>query len=448
MANQFASFNQASVFSSIPHEPSITLASNCIRDFFGPTVQLVADCLQARGGSSTLSQIIKTIDCKLGKSGRSSERVKMIRGSKLCITSSSGTPSSSSIRASLLVLIQHSIVTYSKTTTKTGPNKRKTIFKYHFDPERARILPRYPRFVEYTKKALGETAAALVEEFLLQGRMRTADAVEATVEQLKQQKNSPASDRYTYREAVLGGFRRLVLGGFIKEVKDIKDEEDGGETEFQDSASTPTRKDIDNSGDPATVSLLQNGSYKSLPPSAVWRVNIRMFHDSLRAVSLGTLVYEMYGHKVQFSGSMVAAALKLAAYKQHAEEDTDYESQTFFTIESIQRYLSKPVLQDLEKKTGGVTVNIHKALVELTEFRNPQVVQETEVADGHPENSKFQITTKRLVKYMHDRIVNQVSTCITTSRFTSRFNLCLSLTFPFRSFSMAMVKLLPESAQY
>lgn len=408
MANQFASFNQTSALSSIPHDPAISLASNCILDFFGPTVQIVADCLQTRGGALTLSQIIDTINAKLDNRERTNERIEMIRASKLCTTYSSGSPSASSVRAALLVLIQHSIVNYSKTTITTK-SKRKTVYRYRFDPERARILPRYPRFVEYTKKALGETAAALAEELLLQGRMRTVDAVEHTVEQLKQQKCTPASDRYTYREAVLGSFRRLVLGGFIKEVDEIMDDGgDEGEFEFGGVEALPAKASVDDTDDPATVSLLQNGPYKSLPPSAVWTVNIRMFHDSLRAVSLGTLVYEIYGHKVQFAGSMVAAALKLAAYKQHAEGDLNYESQNMFSTETVQRYLSKPVLQDLEKKSGGVSVNLHKALLELSKFQNPQVVQEVEVADGRPEDAKFQITTSKLVRYMQDRIVNQV----------------------------------------
>jgi hypothetical protein len=243
--------------------------------------------------------------------------------------------------------------------------------------------------------------------------MRTIDAVEQTVEQLKQQKDTPASDRYTYREAVLGSFRRLVLGGFLKEVDEVKEDGgDEGETELLDDKSLPSKTNVDSTDDPATVSLLQTGPYKSLPPSAVWRINIPMFHDSLRAVSLGTLVYEMYGHKVQFSGSMVAAALKLAAHKEHAEGDKNHESQTSFTTETIQRYLSKPVLQDLEKKAGGLTVNLHKALVELSMFPYPQVVQEVEVADGHPEDAKFQITTSRLVQYMQNRIVNQVCICV------------------------------------
>ena len=111
-----------------------------------------------------------------------------------------------------------------------------------------------------------------------------------------------------------------------------------------------------------------------------------MFHDSLRAVSLGWLVAERYGHKVQSSGSMVTAALKLAAHKRHAQQDADFETQSNFSTESITRYLPKSVLQNLEKKPGGVFPNLHKALVELTKFTNPSVVEEMEVAIEPPED--------------------------------------------------------------
>lgn len=412
--NQFASFNPTTELASISHDPLVTLSSNCIRDYFGSTVQLVADCLQARGGASTLAQITNTIKTKLEERGRTKERVEMIKVTRLRTKTSFGRPSANSIGAALLVLIQHSIVTYTKTTTVIR-EKKKVIYRYEFDPDRARLLPRYPRYVEYTKKSMGETGGALVEELLLQGRMRTVDAVEQTVEQLKQLKSPPASDRYTYREAVLGCFGRLVQGGYIEEVTEVKDDGgDIGETEFhglETLSGNNKEEEVDGNDNPATVSLLQSGQYKSLKPSAVWKVNTRMFHDSLRAVSLGTLVYEIYGQKVQYAGSMVAAALKLAAYKEHAEGDKNFESQKLFSTENIQRYLSKPVFQDLEKKPGGVNLNMYKTLIELCKHHNPQVVQQVEVADGHPEDAKFQITTTKLVRFLQDRIAKQVCLC-------------------------------------
>lgn len=416
MANQFARFVHTSPLSSIPHDPAISLASDCVRDFFGPTVQLVADCLQARGGASTLSQIHKFINSKSQSKVRTEERKEIIKVSQLRTTAFTGSPSISSIRAALLVLIQHSIVTVTKSTTTARSGKR-TKYTYKFDLERARILPRYPRFVEYTKKALDETAAALIEELLIKGRMRTVDAIVSTVEQLDM-KDAPRSDRYTYREAVLSSFRRLVAGGFIQEVKEIVDlseQEQDREEEFE-GAPPPAKKqrveEEDASDDPTVVSLLPN--YKNLPRDAVWKVNIRMFHDILRALSLGLLVAERYGNKVQSAGSIVTASLRLAAHKEHAENISDFESQTLFTTESITRYLPKSVLQILSDKPGGVHLNLHKSLVELTNFNNPPVVEEMEVSDGQPENAKFQIQTRNLVQYLHDRINHQVWTSIST----------------------------------
>jgi hypothetical protein len=408
MANPFARFVHTSTLASLPHDPPLSLASNCVRDFFGPTVQLVADALQARGGASTLGQLIATIASKSRSKFRTDERKEIIKVSQLQSTSSAGGPSTPSIRAALLVLIQHSIVLVKKSKVTTSA-KTKTIYTYEFIIDLARLLPRYPRYVEYTKKALDETAAALIEELLVQGRMRTVDAIVATVEQLHQLKDAPRSDRYTYRQAVLESFRRLVGGGFIQQVQKIKDEEE--EAEFEDHPPPSAKKariEDHPTDDPAVVSLLQSGPYKILPREAVWRVNLEMYHDSLRAVSLGWLVAERYGHKVQSSGSMVTAALKLAAHKRHAQQDTDFETQSNFSTESITRYLPKSVLQNLEKKPGGVLPNLHKALVELTKFTSPPVVEEMEVADGHPENAQFQIATRKLVQYLHDRIIHQV----------------------------------------
>lgn len=472
MASQFAGFHHTSPLSSIHHDPTISLASNVIRDAFGPMVQLVADALQARGGTSTLSQIINTIYIECQKKGipvawkaegRTKERLEIIRVSKLQTHASRDSASTPVIRAALLVLIQHSIVTVTKSNSNSHGNnsrnnnsdsnsnnnharvrKSRKIYHYQFHAERARILPRYPRFVEYTKKALDETAATLIEELLVQGRMKTVDAIVATVDQLQQIKETNASEtsptaaaasgntssRYTFRQAVMESFRRLVAGGFIHQVSPLLDEteeeDEDAEFEWNENGATmppPAKRPRlspdapgDESGeadDPAVLSLLQSGPYKILPRDAVWRVNIRMFHDSLRAVSLGWLVAERYGHRVQSAGSIVTAALKLSAYRTHAQlqdnQRQDYEAQHFFCPEDLTRYLPKTVLQNFEKKAGGVIQNIFKALQELcVKCDNPVVVNEVEVAPGRPEQAKFQITTNKLVNYLQSRIVHQI----------------------------------------
>jgi len=434
MANQFARFNQTSALASIPHEPAVTLASNAIRDAFGPMVQLIADCLHARGETSTLGQILHVIQTKsnhkamtqYGKS-RTKERSEIIRVSHLQTTSSRDGPSIPAVRAALLVLIHHSIVKVNKSTIHTGKRSR-VIYTYQLDTNRARMVPRYARFVEYTKKALDDTAATLVEELLERGRMMTIDAVVSTAERLQQLQESSSSaafadSKVTSRQAVLESFRRLVGSGFIEEVTEIKDANDEEEMEFEwnemsDEPAVKKRR-LNPSGrgaldgdDPAVVALLQSGPYKTLSRDSAWRVNIEMFHESLRALSLGWLVSERYSNKVQSAGAIVTAALKLVAYRRYApsqkQQQHDYDAVFTFFPADLVPYLSKGFLQNFEKKPGGVVTNLYKALRELSHFTNPRVVDEVEVADRQSAQSKFQISTSKLVDYLQNRIIHQI----------------------------------------
>eukprot|EP00536_Pseudo-nitzschia_multiseries_P004468 jgi/Psemu1/188101/e_gw1.74.24.1 len=453
--NQFARFASTSPLSSIPHDPSVTLASNCIRDFFGPTVQLVADALMSRSGGATLAQIIATIETKAYISAeRSSERQKVMQLAKMrsstinTLNSNGDPPSPASVRASLLALIQHSAVKVKKRTrtitsnkkTKNATTRTKSTYLYEIDMERARIFPRYPQFVEYIKKQQDETASTLVEEILIQGRARTVQAIALTVEQIQKHQDddrgesslSRADHRYTSRQAVLESFLRLARNGYIEEVsrvKETREDDDHGETEFEEQLAISNADDdgFDDDEDPTIVSLLRTGPYKNLPTKAIWRINTDMFHEQMRAVRIGWLVAERYNHKIQSSGSIVSAALKLAAHNRYGNTNLksssnnannnngnstaatiDFESIHNFTVEKIPRFLPKTIVQSLEKKEGGVIDNIYKALVDLTHESNPVVVEQVEVTPGQPGQSKFQIQTRKLVDYLRDRIVHQI----------------------------------------
>jgi DNA-directed RNA polymerase III subunit RPC3 len=434
MANQFARFNHTSPLASISHDPAISLASNAIRDAFGPMVQLVADCLQARGETSTLAQILHVIHTKSDHKAmtasskyRTKERSEIIRVSQLQTASSRDGPSTPAVRAALFVLIQHSVVKVTKSTVRTG-KRNKVVYSYQFDPNRARMIPRYARFVEYTKKALDDTAATLIEELLERGRMMTIDAVVSTAErlQLLQDLSSSAAfpdSKVTSRQAVLESLRRLVGGGFIEQVAEIKDNDEGDEIEFEweekgeEPAAkkrrlSPSAAGVLDDEDPAVVALLQTGPYKTLPRDALWRVNLEMFHESLRALSLGWLVSERYSHKIQSAGAIVTAGLKLVAYRRFApsqkQQQHDYDAIFTFCPGDIVRYLSKGFVQNFEKKPGGVTPNLYKALRDLSACTNPRVVDEVEVADGQSAQAKFQIATVKLVDYLQDRIIHQI----------------------------------------
>lgn len=422
MANPFGGFVHTSPLSSIDHDPTVTLASNCIRDYFGPTVQTVADCLESRGGASTLSQLVSAIrgQCRRPWNEERERLVARVEGGKYKLDRARGPASSGfvadvePIRDALLVLIQHGMI-HVNNIQHPKPT-------YRFLVHRARLLPRYPRFVEYAKKSLDETAAALAEELLLHGRMRTVDAIVATVNRLQELGTDAASvktNRYTFRQAVVESFRRLVEGGFIEKLSPPKKDVEQQELEFEQGDSNKVVKvepdeaaresGAEGDDDPAVVTLLSQGAYRNvLPRNAVWQINVDMFHESLRAFCIGRLVAERFGHKVQSAGSMITAALKLGAHKKHALKLQDYEEQTVFTPDAIVNYLPKPVQQVLEKKAGGILKSLSKALVEMTHLTYPTVLFETEEATGHPNGGKFQVATRQLVDHLRDRIHQQV----------------------------------------
>lgn len=384
MTNTFGGFVHTSPLASQPHDPPLTLASNCVRDFFGPIVQTVFDALVKTGGTLTLSALVSCIrkQCTRILNG---EREKLIVRGKYKLQRAKGPSSNgyvveaSSIRAGLLVLLQHDIVSVSGISPRPH---------YTVDPRKARLVTRYPKWIEYVKKVMDETAAKLVETLLLEGKASTVDAIFQTVENLSE---VPKSDRYTQRQAVVETFHRLVEGNFVEKVAPLFIEED--EVEKEQKAKQPTFED------PAIVSILSNAPYKTtLPRHAVWRLNWKLIQSSLKSFCLGRLVAERYGHRVVSAGSIVTAALKFQSYNG---------GEGIFSASEISTFLPKPVQQSLEKKPGGLLVNLSKSLVDLSHFDYPHVVDEIEEAHGHAQGGKFSISTTKLVKHLRDRTIHQ-----------------------------------------
>jgi hypothetical protein len=375
------SFAHRSPMASRPHDPLLCLASHCLRTAFGESVQMVADALQSTGQHVTLKQLWTTLyRVSQQQQTITSDNNNVLSGG--IASSSNMSPMNnkkalrikeeSIVRASLLVLIQHSIVTMKRqrlpSPSGSSGSKRALsaslqppIYLYQYHPERAIRLSRYAKYIEYIKKALDLTAAGVVETLLLHGRCRTIDLVVRTVEQCP---TLPQHDRYTARETVVDAMAKLATGGFLERVlpfvdendndddSDEDDDENAGETEFEPkskstkepptkrvrlsappsaaeatAASMPTSwKDLhhedqqeEDSEDPAVLKLIKSHAhYKdALPVDAVWRVNQTMFHHSSRAYCLGRMVGQLVGHSVQAAGSFVTAALKYRAHLEH-----------------------------------------------------------------------------------------------------------------------------------
>jgi hypothetical protein len=292
MSNAFGSFVHTSPLSSLPHDPLLTLASNCVRDYFGPIVQTVFDAVVKGGGLLTLASLSTSIrqECKRVLN---EEREKLVIRGKFKVQRAKG-PSShgyvveaSTIRGALLVLLQHDIITAvpqkleesskisnenekekKKNKSSTINNKSLTIHIYKANLHKARLLIRYPRMIEYVRKVMDDTAAILVEILFLEGKLETVDLIFKAVMSHDLPKDS---DKYTPRQVVVSTLHRLVEGQFIIPVSPL---------DSDDSLRNVSTKATSND-DPAIVSLLSQGPYKSTIPRLLFGKSMNEFCKSL-----------------------------------------------------------------------------------------------------------------------------------------------------------------------
>mmetsp|Transcript_8749 Transcript_8749/g.9617 ORF Transcript_8749/g.9617 Transcript_8749/m.9617 type:complete len:612 (+) Transcript_8749:85-1920(+) len=453
MLNPFGGFNVTSPLASLSHDPINDLSSNCIRDYFGPTCQTVFDCIQARGKSS-LTQIITAVrsQCKrdvnperlrmvdnlapLSK-GRNPVKINMARGSE----EHGFIVEASAIRAALIVLLQHSVIkvlppTPSQTDdghqAESSSDEKNTKYRYTADLERAMLLPRYPRYVEYAKKNYQEEGAAIVEELLVHGRMLTEEVIIDTVECVNRylavdgENEVSQEEKIVLAQKIIDCLLRMVQEGFVEQVKSIDKKGNGDNSasenvQNEDIGETSVGKkrshqemvhEKDSDQNDYITQILRTHKYKqNFPDGAVWRVNVKMFHAHLRAFYIGRLVAERYGLD-KFYGPITSAALKYNAYREFSPkkefQNDERLIEAVFTPDDIMPFLPSPVLAELKNKAGGSRSNLSAALVNLGQFTYPQVITVVEDAQGHPNGGKFEITTRQVVAYLRGRILHEV----------------------------------------
>ena len=465
MSNPFGGFTVTSPLSSISHNSLHDLSSNCVRDYFGPTCQTVFASLLSKG-PSTLSQLIIKIRLQC-KRDINSERLRLVQNleplskgrtrAKLNLARGSEEKGyivdSSAVRAALIVLQQHSLVRAVPPTKSGGDtvNEHGKNIKYTYvvDTDRAILIQRYPRYVEYARKTYNEEGGAIIEEMLVHGRMGTVEVIKASVECVGRYLSADGDDEVSVSDGeklalaqkVVDALALMVEDGCVELVLPIghsssQNNEDGEESGFGfGGISTIAVKQEDgkldadvnddelvDGGDGIDAglrSILNAPRYqRTFIQGAVWRANTKMFHASLRAFYMGRLVAERYAH-VQFAGAIVSAAMKYTTAKEfsskykpmHAtqeERERALEEKTVFTPNDIMDFLPPTVLAELKNKAGGARSNLSAILATLAGFVYPAVVEEVEEANGHPEGGKFEIATRQLLSYLKGRITHQV----------------------------------------
>eukprot|EP00594_Rhizosolenia_setigera_P017942 CAMPEP_0178961026 /NCGR_PEP_ID=MMETSP0789-20121207/13390_1 /TAXON_ID=3005 /ORGANISM="Rhizosolenia setigera, Strain CCMP 1694" /LENGTH=715 /DNA_ID=CAMNT_0020644639 /DNA_START=84 /DNA_END=2231 /DNA_ORIENTATION=+ len=249
------------------------------------------------------------------------------------------------------------------------------------------------------------------------------------------------AEKAEIRLAVLKSFNMLVNGGYLEEVISIDprynmanaksngtngskkrkfdDTDDGNESddnaegeEYEHDHPPPIGIGVDED-ELCILSLLTTTSKskrnqkKIFPTGSVWRVNIQMFHDAIRAHVLGELVKERYDDKIPMAGYVIKAALKQIAHEEHApnqytpaELAQREEEKGMFTCDDILLYLPTPVLHYFRSKPGGAKSNIGLTLSQIAMMEYPTILMEAE-------GSRFEIALNQTVKYLQDRIIHQ-----------------------------------------
>jgi len=160
----------------------------------------------------------------------------------------------SHVRAALIVLLNHSLIKVSgggrKPNNKDAENEIKqkpdpmspqTHYTYTFLHEKARLLPRYPRYVQHAQHIIDENAAQIVECLLFNGRMRGEDVILSAWESAKSKlqpdendgdipdfSNSEDDNRKNNKalKDIGDSFTKLAEAGYIEIVQPIATNQD------------------------------------------------------------------------------------------------------------------------------------------------------------------------------------------------------------------------------
>ena len=468
----FGGFSSTSPVSTKKLDAERQLASSCIREHFGVCVQAVADCLftLANGSKASFDRLL-TIAKDVCKREFHNERQQLVQRVPFLNTDKRTTNSATYrygldetlgsasegyvveadlVRAALLVLIQHNIVTVHCTElsrkkrkmnvkSSKGVNERGVEYAYHYSicKRRACYLLRYSQYVEHGKRSYGPNAVYILEAILLNGRLTTNDVVlyaakvyenensevkdDVKVEEGVDVDASVESDKYKeVKRDIFKVLTKMIEGGHVEQVKSLEasavrvDDDDEEELTFEtgttqspntvlqdESMDNLSRSDLDSS----YSDLLSTKELKKLfPVGAVWRVNFSMFHASMRALFLGRLTNECHGKKVQYAGNLLIAALKRIAFKANSSNEYSDDQNLFHPLE-VSKYLAPTVLEAYKQGPGGLKASLSNAFVRLSNIKWPSCINEVESATGHHEGGKFEVNVPSLVNYLQSRLM-------------------------------------------
>ncbi|KAL7455900.1 hypothetical protein ACHAWC_007406 [Mediolabrus comicus] len=447
MPNAFGGFTHISPLSnatsstSHPPDPQKALSSNCIRDYFGPVVQTVTDALHSRGPSTLhdliahirqhclrdvneeRNRLIEQLNASSGKGQAGKINMNKARGSE----AAGFVTDASHIRASLIVLLHHGLVRVSgggskhassrihgtddKPLTKPDPTSSTTHYTYTFLDGRARLLPRYPRYIQHSKSVMDENAAHIVEFLLFHGRMTAEDIISHVSGKLRSE-DSSNKEQHQVLVDIVKSFRVLIESGYIKSVEpiasnrslqDIQQQKEspndgikGGEVEFE----------LNDEGEISSAGKRKRRSRSTSDVSKSKRRKISEETDN------------NYGGNKKDDEQVVSLLSPLRKLVPSGSQLSETEEEQhirlaelgIFSPSDIIPFLSDETKQLLQTQIGGLAQNLSSNLLRMSKLQYPPIISELEETLGHPQGGKFEVSMRNLLHRLRHRIIHRVVT--------------------------------------
>ncbi|GMH91180.1 hypothetical protein TL16_g11981 [Triparma laevis f. inornata] len=298
-----AKTHTTSPLSSHLHSSHLTLSSTLILDHFGPTVQTVFDCLALKGdlGFEDLRAVLRKVCGKVENGDRRRVVEEVMRKMPEFFLQSQAAADSeihgyvvskTSIKAALLVLINHGIVETTQLTPPT-PNCPTACFTYGISLTRASRLSRYDRYVTHVRNSIGNTESLVLRQVLCRGMMRTEDCVSEVAEVLLEEKEKEE------KESLGGEERRKEVKKFRKEVVRVIVELRG--MHLLKEAPTTGERSGGGGSDMACVEkdekeVVEIVGRGEVEEGSVWMVDVELVDDRLKGEKVRTSVARMCSH--------------------------------------------------------------------------------------------------------------------------------------------------------
>ena len=280
----------------------------------------------------------------------------------------------------MVSLIQHNIVKV---------DYRNNVPYYTYSPQTARMLMRYPAWIEHVHNYLGELECQVYEAVLLSGRLTTVTLVNQI---LQASEGNPKAnlDSSSIADATI---RLEELGYLIR-------------YPLSTSQSIGASGIAENGNDHLEqISRVLQKKYDGIQHT-VWKINVGFSNAMLRAEYVGDFVQDLQP-QIPWVKEVVTAGLRAGSHFQFVTSQRTKdrifaaEDGTRFQIDEIVRFLSTEEKETMQQNREDTLETVRGSLQKLLRTRDPNVVYRAS-------NDTFCVNLPQLFESMHERVRHKI----------------------------------------